>query len=232
MIEVAFFAVAVIGLLHGLEPGHGWPVAVLYSIRTTRPVLRALLSSSVISAFHLTSSIAVVAIYVFLKAFWSFSLPYVNYLAGAALAILGVRFLSEKPSSAAENHGHFHEDFGPGEYAHEHEHPSVSRHAHPHRHTRRLVLSLSGIAVFAFVLGFAHDEEFALLALAVGGIDPLALMLVYASAVTIGLVGITLISVRIFARFQHAFRRYEFLLPRVTGLVLLAMAGAFLLGLR
>jgi len=28
-----YFGVILIGLLHGLEPGHGWPVAALYSLR-------------------------------------------------------------------------------------------------------------------------------------------------------------------------------------------------------
>jgi len=232
MIEAAFLAVSLIGLLHGLEPGHGWPIAVFYSIRSHRPVLSALLSSSVISFFHLVSSVAVVGAYVFLKVFLNFTLPYVNYLAGGALGLLGVRFLMEKSDSTSENHEHFHEDFGPGEHTHEHAHASLGKHTHLHKHIRRLILSMYGIAVFASVLGFAHEEEFALLALAIGGIDPLALMLVYASAVTIGLVGITLISVKLFKRFEDRFRKYELWLPRVSGLILLVMAASFLLGLQ
>jgi len=115
MIEGAFIAVAVVGLLHGLEPGHGWPIAVLYSIRSRRPTLMALVSSSVISIFHLVSSVAVVVAYVLLMNFLSFSLPYVNYLAGLGLAVLGIRCLTEKPKDGEqENHEHFHEDFGPG----------------------------------------------------------------------------------------------------------------------
>jgi len=232
MIEAAFLAVSLIGLLHGLEPGHGWPIAVFYSIRSRRPVLSALLSSSVISFFHLVSSVAVVGAYVFLKVFLNFTLPYVNYLAGGVLVLLSVRFLMEKSDSASENHEHFHEDFGPGEHNHEHAHASLGKHEHLHKHTRKLILSIYGIAVFALVLGFAHEEEFALLALAMGGIDPLALMLVYASAVTTGLVAITLISVKLFKRFEDRFRRYERRLPRVSGLILLAVAASFFLGLR
>lgn len=232
MIEAAFVAVALFGLLHGLEPGHGWPVAVLYSIRSHRPVLKALLSSSIISFFHLVSSVAVVAAYVLLKTFTNFTLPYVNYLAAGALAILGLRFLLRRGESIAENHDHFHEDFGPGEHTHEHNHPSLGRHTHLHKHTQRLVLSLYGIAAFAFVIGFAHEEEFALLALAVGGVDPLGLMLVYASAVTAGLVSITLMGLKIYKRFEESLRKHERLLPKVSGLVLLVMAVAFLVGLR
>lgn len=55
-----------------------------------------------------------------------------------------------------------------------------------------MLLTLWGIASIAFVLGFSHEEEFALLALAVGGVDPLVLMLTYASSVMIGLMGVTL----------------------------------------
>jgi len=143
------------------------------------------LGSSVISLFHLVSSAAVVVAYLFLETSLNFTLPYVSYLAGGTLAALGLRLLRQRPSSAGEDHGHFHEDFGPGEHVHEHEHPSLGAHSHLHKHTRRLILTLYGIAVFALVLGFVHEEEFALLALAVGGVDPLALMLMYASAVTI-----------------------------------------------
>ena len=42
MVEVAFLAVTLIGLLHGIEPGHGWPVAMLYATRSSRPYLKRL----------------------------------------------------------------------------------------------------------------------------------------------------------------------------------------------
>ena len=233
MIEGAFIAVAVVGLLHGLEPGHGWPIAVLYSIRSRRPTLMALVSSSVISIFHLVSSVAVVVAYVLLMNFLSFSLPYVNYLAGLGLAVLGIRFLTEKPKDGEqENHEHFHEDFGPGEHAHEHEHSGFDKHTHAHKHSRRLILSLSGIAIVALILGFAHEEEFALLALAVGGVDPMGLMLVYAGAVALGLIGVTLVAVRVFGRLEERLRKYQHLIPKISGLILLVMAASFLLGVR
>lgn len=232
MLEVAFLAVALVGIIHGLEPGHGWPVAVLYSLRSAKPLIRAFLSSSVISLFHLVSSVAVVFAYVLLRAFFDFTLPYVNYIAAGALAILGIRFLMEKNEGGERNHGHFHEDFGRGVHAHEHYHSEIGKHSHPHEHTRRVILSLSGIAAFAFVLGFAHEEEFALLAFAVGGINPLTLMLVYASAVTVGLIGITILAVLSFRRIESRLSKYEHWLPKVSGIVLLLMAFSFVIGLR
>ena len=232
MVETAFLAVALIGLLHGLEPGHGWPVAMLYATRSSRPLLKGLVSSWIISAFHLISSVAVVAAYVLLKSYVGFSLPYVNYVAGGALLILAARFLLEKPKDELEDqHGHTHDRFE-GKHEHEHEHPGGVRHTHGHKHARKVYLTLWSIAIFAFILGFAHEEEFALLALAVGGIDPLLLMLTYASAVTVGLIGITLAAVRIYKQLEPRLKKYEHLVPKVSGVILALMAISFLLGLR
>jgi ABC-type nickel/cobalt efflux system permease component RcnA len=232
MIETVFLAVAMVGLLHRVEPGHGWPVAALFAIRSERPIRRALLSSTIISFFHLLSSVAVVAAYAIVKALTGFTIPYLNLIAGLGLAILGFRFLVARLPKEGKDHVHYHEDFGPGEHTHEHKHTGGERHSHPHSHARRLILSVSGLAAFAFVLGFAHEEEFALLALAVGGIDPLALMLTYAAAVTAALVGITCVSVSIIGHFEHQFRKYEHLIPKVSGIILLLMAATFLAGLR
>ncbi|MEE8619538.1 MAG: nickel/cobalt transporter, partial [Dehalococcoidia bacterium] len=67
MFNPAYISVVIVGLLHGFEPGHGWPVAVLYSMRKRNPIPNALLSSLVIGIGHLASSIAVVAAYVLLQ---------------------------------------------------------------------------------------------------------------------------------------------------------------------
>jgi len=232
MVEVAFLAVALIGLLHGLEPGHGWPVAMLYATRSSRPYLKGFVSSSIMSLFHLLSSVAVVAAYTILKFYVGFSLSYVNYVAGGTLLILAVRFLLEKPKDELKGqHDHTHEDFE-GEHEHEHEHPGSVRHIHRHKHLRKVYLTLWSIAAFAFILGFAHEEEFTLLAFAVGGVDPLVLMLTYASAVMVALVGITLTAVRIYQKLEPRLEKYEHLIPRVSGMILLVMAASFLLGLR
>lgn len=232
MVEAAFLAVAFIGLLHGLEPGHGWPIAMFYATRSSRPLLRGLVSSWIISGFHLISSVAVVAVYVILKSYVGFSLPYVNYIAGGALLILAGRLLLEKPKDELKDqHGHAHDHFE-GKHEHEHEHPGNKRHTHRHKHARKIYLTLWSIAIFAFILGFAHEEEFALLALAVGGVDPLLLMLTYASAVMVGLIGITLTAVRIYEKLEFRLGKYERLIPKVSGVILSLMAISFFLGLR
>jgi ABC-type nickel/cobalt efflux system permease component RcnA len=229
MTTPALLAAVVLGVLHGLEPGHGWPVATLYATQTSRSTARALLSSGMISMFHLISSLAVVGAYVLLSTLLGLALPYVNYLAGGALLLLSLRFFVAKPRG--DQHGHEHGNFE-GEHAHEHRHPNGTWHTHTHRHRRQVYLTLSSIALFAFVLGFAHEEEFVLLALAVGGVDPLLLMVTYASAVTAGLMGITVAAVRAYARLAPRLQKYERWFPQATGLILAVTGASFLLGLR
>ena len=52
------------GLSHGINPSHGWPVAVLYAMRTRRPLFSGIVSSSIIAGAHFVSSIAVVVGYI------------------------------------------------------------------------------------------------------------------------------------------------------------------------
>lgn len=146
--------------------------------------------------------------------------------------ILAGRLLLEKPKDELKDqHGHAHDHFE-GKHEHEHEHPGNKRHTHRHKHARKIYLTLWSIAIFAFILGFAHEEEFALLALAVGGVDPLLLMLTYASAVMVGLIGITLTAVRIYEKLEFRLGKYERLIPKVSGVILSLMAISFFLGLR
>lgn len=233
MIEPVYFAVAFIGVLHGLEPGHGWPIAMLYAGSRPHPLTRAFVSSLIISVAHLVSSIAVVAAFVIVSTFLGFSLPYINIVAGIALTILAIRFLIEKPKNEInENHGHLHDDFDGGKHFHKHSHLDIGIHGHTHKHSKRRFLSLTGIAVFALILGFAHEEEFALLALAVGGIDPLALMLTYATAVMIALIGVTLVATKVYSKMDEKVKKYENLIPKISGVILLLTAIIFFLDIR
>jgi len=150
------------------------------------------------------------------------------------LILLALRFFFEKVEDESKSqHGHLHENIGEIEHEHEHEHLNLDtwKHSHWHRHARRVKLTLLGIAIFAFVLGFAHEEEFALLALAVGGINPFTLMICYAVSVTIALVGITLISIKAYQKVEEKIKRYEKYIPKVNAIVLLVMAVAFIFGL-
>lgn len=74
---------------------------------------------------------------------------------------------------------------------------------------------------------FAHEEEFVILALAVGGVDPLMLIIAYASSVTVALIGITIASVKAYSKIQHRFMQYSKYLPKLTAIVLAVIAIGF-----
>jgi cytochrome c biogenesis protein CcdA len=230
-LEVTLIGVVAIGLLHGLEPGHGWPIALLYSARTVRPTFYAFISSGIISFFHFISSIAVVVIYVLASSLTNFTSPLLRYIAFAALILLAFKLLTEKVSDDLEaQHGHFHDNAQDIEHEHEHAHPDVGSHTHIHFHPKYTTLSLWKIASCAFFLGFAHEEEFALLALAMGGVNPLLMMIAYGLSVTAGLMGITILGIKMYERVKMKIRKYEKYIPKISGLVLLVLAIGLLIG--
>jgi len=200
-----YLAVAVVGLIHGLEPGHGWPVAALLSLRRPRPFSYGFAAGTILSSAHFVSSLAVLAAYHVMRGFVDFTSPYFRYLVAAVLFILGARFLTEKSEGKNSTSTSFREE-------------------------PREVGGLRSLAAFALVLGFAHEEEFMLLALAVGGVDPLVLMLSYATAVTLSLVSVTLLAVRAYRMIEGRIRGQERYLPKVTGIVLVVLASLFILG--
>jgi nickel/cobalt exporter len=224
-LETSLIGVIAIGLLHGLEPGHGWPIALLYSVRTERPTFYALISSSLISFFHFISSIAVVLVYVLASSLADFTSPLLKYVAFVVLVVLAVKLFLEKVDDQLESqHGHFHDNTQEIEHLHEHEHPDVGVHTHMHFHPKRVILSLRKIASCAFFLGFAHEEEFALLALAVGGLSPLFLMSAYGLSVTMSLIAITVLGIKMYERVKVKVNRYEKFIPKVSGLILFLLA--------
>jgi len=224
MFDSTLVGVVMIGLLHGLEPGHGWPVAMLYSVQKRNHVLSAILSSSVIGLGHLISSIAVVVAYVLLNSWLDFEGPWLKYLAAGVLLLLAIKLWREKPDGLEKQHGHIHENNPEVEHEHDHEHQGQGRHTHWHKHSLGVVLSLWGLASFAFILGFAHEEEFALLALVASGINAWVLMISYSVAVLLGLIVITIASVKTYRILQPKLIRYEKHIPKVSSGLLVAMA--------
>jgi nickel/cobalt transporter (NicO) family protein len=231
---LVFLGVITFGLLHGINPSHGWTVAVLYSIRNKRPLLSSLTSSGILAGAHFLSSIAVVAAFIFVTMFIEIPQTYLNYAVAAALAILAYLFWKEKTEDLIETqHGHLHHDFTEQlEHEHPHWHNGVgNHHIHLHLHQKRSLPTLTAIAAFALVLGFAHEEEFVILTLAVGGINPLFLMVAYAAAVAVGLIGVTVLAVKVYSRIQHKVIQYTKYLPKISALILAAMAIGFAVGL-
>jgi nickel/cobalt transporter (NicO) family protein len=229
---IVFLGIIAFGLLHGINPSHGWTVAVLYSIRSKRPLLSSLTSSSILAGAHFLSSIVVVAAFLFVTMFIQIPQTYLNYAVAAALGILAYLFWKEKTEDLIETqHGHQHHDFTEQlEHEHEHWHSSTGSHTHIHLHQKRSLPTLAAIAGFALVLGFAHEEEFVILTLAVGGINPLLLMIAYATAVAAGLIGVTVIAVKIYSYIQHKVIQYTKYLPKISALILGAMSVGFAVG--
>lgn len=229
--DPTLIGVIVVGLLHGLEPGHGWPMALLYSVRTVRPTFYAFISSWIISFFHFISSIAVVVIYLLVSNLIGPASTILRYIAFVALVLLAFRFLTEKVEDKFEaQHGHFHGNTKDIEHDHKHWHAGDGYHIHLHYHKKRVILSLWEISSFAFCLGFAHEEEFALLALAMGGVDPLFLMVTYALSVSLGLIGVTILGIKMYEKVRVKIHRYEKYIPKISGLVLLLMAIGLIIG--
>ena len=206
-----YLSAILIGLLHGVEPGHGWPVAVVYSLQRERRAWFGLLTSSILAFFHLISSLAVVLVFLLVNRVVDLSsLPIVRYSVVALLLYMAYRAYTEPHK---HTHGNHHDHHG-----HSHSHG----HEHAHVHHRKTPQSLRDMAVFAFLLGFIHEEEFALLALCLGGIHCVALMLTYALAVSVAIIGVTLLAIQGYHLLEERLREYEAYIPK-------ALAGLFVL---
>jgi nickel/cobalt exporter len=160
----------------------------------------------------------------------NFTSPILRYIAFVALILLAVKLLTEKVTDELEaQHGHFHDNAQDIKHEHEHAHSEVGSHTHMHFHPKYISFSLWKIVSFAFFLGLAHEEEFALLALAIGGVNPLLMMVTYGLSVTAGLMGITILGIKMYERVKVKIRKYEKYIPKISGLVLLILAIGLLI---
>jgi len=232
VLDSILLGVIAFGFLHGINPSHGWTVAMLYSTHSRKPLLSSFTSSGIIAGAHFISSIAVVIAYIFLDMFIEIPQLYMQYGVAIALGILAYIFWREKGEDLIETqHEHIHYDVEQVEHEHMHMHKGSGYHSHLHIHKARTLPNLSAIASFAFILGFAHEEEFVILTLVVGGVDPLMLMIVYASSVTVALIGITMLAVTAYTYLQYKVIQYSKYLPKITALVLASMAVGFAMGI-
>jgi nickel/cobalt exporter len=153
------------------------------------------------------------------------------------LGILAIILWKEKPENYVKTqHGHLHNNDFDHNYdaghEHTHWHKDVGYHSHEHIHQLRKSPSLKSMTSLAFILGFAHEEEFVILAIVAGsGGDPLTIMIAYASAVAMALIGITLLSIKVYQFFQNKIIYYSKYLPKITAILLAFMAVGFAVGL-
>jgi len=277
---VGLFAGAVaLGAVHGVEPGHGWPVAASYALDQSNKWLYGFAASLILGVGHLVSSIAMVLAFFFAKSY--FGLTEINeplavagveiggpvgIAAGMLLILLGIR----EYRHGGHGHAHAHATDGEGGGSHDHgdDHDGMGTHSHghhgdgsgPHSHDHgggdggivgklRVTFpfvggdhdhgssgdatdrGLWGIAGFAFVLGFAHEEEFEIIALCAGSEYCLSLMSTYALTVIAGIVSLTLLLIAGYERYEQRVERYTDYLPVFSAAVSIAMGVGFVTGL-
>ncbi|WP_232700679.1 hypothetical protein [Halobacterium wangiae] len=267
-----FVAAIAIGFVHGIEPGHGWPVAASYAIDQKRTVFHGLAASTLLGVGHLVSSIAMVLVFFWAKSYFNLTqIGWMNYVAGVLLIALGIREYyhgrshgghghdhgngdgdGHHDAHASHDHGHGHDHDHEHGHNHEHNHghdhdhaddgvwatvknyvPFVGGHTHDHD-TEELESAtdrgLLGIAGFAFVLGFAHEEEFEIIALCTGSQYCLELMLVYALTVVVAIVGFTMLLIAGYTHHEERVEEYTPYLPLFSAVVLVVMGFGFILG--
>lgn len=262
-----------LGAVHGVEPGHGWPVAASYALDQTNKWLYGFAASFILGVGHLISSIAMVGAFFYAKSY--FSLTQINepltvlggiqiggpvsLVAGVLLIGLGIREYHHDHSHGNHDSDHTHQHESPDHesanhsghehsYRDTHDHPQsqddegfVSRlkHALPfvggHSHTHEssddvAERGLFGIAWFAFLLGFAHEEEFEIIALCAGSNYCLELMSVYAITVIFGIVGLTMLLIAGYQNYEETVKQYTPYLPVFSAAVLIIMGGGFIIG--
>ncbi|MBI1971693.1 MAG: hypothetical protein HYS53_00165 [Candidatus Aenigmarchaeota archaeon] len=192
----AYIAVGITGLVHGLEPGHGWPLAVSLSRQGKHSAAYAEAGALILGIGHLVSSFAVVGAYLLANTFINFSSSMFRYVSAIMLLAIAFNMWREKPERGKKI-----------------------------KTTAKT--GFARLAWIALVLGFAHEEEFMLLGLAIGGLDPVVLMAVYSFAVIFSMLGITMVAYHSFSAFERKFSNIQPHLPKITAVVLAILAIRF-----
>lgn len=250
--------VIAIGLIHGVLPDHGWPIAAMYGLSRSRRWFAGTFAALVLGVGHLISSVALVLAYFWFSSFARFAEgPWLRYIAGGMLILLGV--YEYRYGGHGGSHDHDHGDHSHHHDDHDHDHGDHSHyhHHHDHSHTsgdstddgvisrvrsylpggghRHLDESdaergLFALGTTALVLGFAHEEPIQILAICVGTEFCLELMLVYSLAVIFAILVPTLVLIAGYERHKETVEAYTPYLPTLTAVVLVGMGLAFILG--
>lgn len=121
---VTLSGVVALGIVHGAEPGHGWPIAATYALETSRKWFYGLVASLVIGVGHLISSLAVVGVFFLAKSRLGIAeFPWLNEIAGVLLVLLGLYEYRH-----GHGHAHSHSD------ADTDDHPGRDAHGDDHHH--------------------------------------------------------------------------------------------------
>ncbi|EMA43532.1 hypothetical protein C449_13262 [Halococcus saccharolyticus DSM 5350] len=249
-------------------------MAAAYAFEQSNKWLYGFAASFILGIGHLISSIAMVGVFFYAKAY--FNLTQVNepitilggiqiggpvsLVAGVLLIALGIREYYGGHSHGTEN-SHADDDHDHNHEGHQHDHDHSQSHGHDeysdsegglwarikgavpflgsdsgsHGHSHGDLdaaanRGLLGIAWFAFLLGFAHEEEFEIIALCAGSNHCLELMSAYALTVIFALVGLTLLLVAGYQNYEEKVEQYTPYLPVFSAVVLIVMGMGFIIG--
>lgn len=235
MQEVAGLVAGVVGLgiLHGVLPDHGWPIAAAYALEQSNRWLYGVAAGLILGIGHLFSSIALVGAFFWLDSFADLAdSGWLTTIAGLVLIALGLyEYFGGHDHAPGHGDGEFHgEDDHDHERRHDHEHAGGA-HGHDHGFADTEGRTLWNIGLVALVLGFAHEEPIQIIAICAGTAYCLELMLVYSLAVIGAIIAPTLLLIAGYERHRETVERYAPYLSTVTAAVLILMGLAFIAGL-
>ncbi|WP_290649159.1 hypothetical protein [Aquisalimonas sp.] len=232
-------AVAGIGLLHGVLPDHGWPIAATYALRQRRRYVAGIVAGLIIGIGHLLSSIALVVIFVWMSDTFGWAdTDWLKIGAGVLLIGLGIR---------EYRHGH---------HPHHHDNGHSSGHGHSVHPVHGAASPTTGhwmgwitwirsrcqfgpaserglpqLAAVAVLLGIAHEEPVQILAICAGTAYCLELMLVYSAAVIVAILVPTLLLIAGYERHRATVERFTPHLSKVTAALLIGIGTLFITGI-
>ncbi len=124
--------VVLIGFVHGVLPDHGWPIAATYALNKRRRLLYGFLAAVILGVGHLVSSVVLVLAYFWFSAFAEFAEgPWLRYVAGIILILLGIHEYRNGHAHGIDGHqhDHGHDDHDDHDHdAHDHQHGQHDQH--------------------------------------------------------------------------------------------------------
>lgn len=248
-----------LGIVHGVLPDHGWPIAATYALDKRRKWLHGVAAGLILGTGHLVSSVALVLAYFWVSRFAEFAEgPWMGVLAGTLLILLGINEYINGGHGDGHIHDgdHDHEGHHEEHESHHEEHQHDSDHDHPAHHDHEEDAGIVGqirsylpgggghqhldeshaqqglftLGSTALLLGFAHEEPIQILAICAGTTFCLELMLIYSLAVIVAILAPTLLLIAGYEHYRETVERYTPYLPTITAIVLVAMGLAFVFG--
>lgn len=227
--------VIAIGFIHGVLPDHGWPIAAMYGLNRSNAWIHGTIAALILGIGHLISSVVLVLAYFWFSAFADFAEgPWLRYIAGTMLILLGIHEYRRGGHHEGEQHDHH-------PHAHENDHADSgllarirsrlsSGHTHGNLSVEDAERGLLALGTTALFLGFAHEEPLQILSICVGTPFCLELILVYSLAVIVAILLPTVGLIAGYERHRDTVEEITPYLPLLTASVLILMGMAFVVG--